>query len=88
MSFFFYQTVEDAIEAYKSFPKKVFTSTLKSDTAKFDHRILEQQIKKVITKCRLKLHSDVKLKDSRRKPHRTFVVSTGIRTGGSPIRMQ
>lgn len=66
----------------------VFTSTLKSNTAKFDHHILEQQIKAVIQSSRLNLDTDSPLKDSRDGACKTFVIAATLRDGGSATRMR
>ena len=66
----------------------MFTSTLESDTAKFDHQIFEREIKAVIERSRLKLHSESPLKDFSADACKTFVVATTLRDGGSATRMR
>jgi hypothetical protein len=66
----------------------VFTSTLKSNKAKVDHRVLEEQIKSVIKSSRLNLDENAPLKDSRNGACKTFVVAESIRAGGVAVRMQ
>lgn len=61
---------------------------MNEDTAKFDHQILEKQIKAIIKSSRLNLKDDSPLKDPRKKACKTFVVATSIRAGGTAVRMQ
>jgi hypothetical protein len=61
---------------------------LKSNTAKFDHRILEQEIKTVIQSSRLNLDAHSPLKDSRNDVCKTFVIAATLRDGGSATRMR
>ena len=61
---------------------------MKSDTAKFDHQILEQQIKDVIESSPLELDSNSPLIDHRDKACKTFVVASTLRDGGSATRMR
>jgi predicted acylesterase/phospholipase RssA len=61
---------------------------LQSDSAKFDHNILEQQIKDVIESSRLNLESDSPLEDPCDDACKTFVVAQTLRDGGSAVRMR
>jgi len=61
---------------------------LQSDSAKFDHNILEQQIKDVIESSRLNLDPDSPLEDPSEDACKTFVVAQTLRDGGSAVRMR
>ena len=61
---------------------------MQSDTAKFDHNILEQQIKAIIESSRLNLDSDSPLEDPSDDACKTFVVAATPRDGGSATRMR
>ena len=80
--------MEEAINNYKQLSETAFTSTSKEDTAKFDHRELENQIKKAITFSRLNLDEDAPLGDLRKKACKAFVVATSLRAGGAAVRMR
>ena len=80
------QTVDEAIEKYKTLSKTVFTSKSKDPTATYDHQVLETQIKEVITKSRVGLPEDAFMEDDRPNSCRTFVVSTWQRATGA-VRM-
>ena len=72
---------------YKEFSSNVFTSTLKEDPAKFDHHVLEKQIKAIIKHSPLTLGQDSSLKDPFKKACKTFLVATSIGSGGT-IRLR
>lgn len=61
---------------------------MKSNTAKFDHHILEQEIKTVVQSSRLNLDADSPFADSRNDACKTFVIATTPRDGGSATRMR
>jgi predicted acylesterase/phospholipase RssA len=80
------QTIDEAIEQYKAFTKKIFTSKSKNARAKFDHEILEQHFKEVIQSKGL--DSNVFLENPNSNACKTFVVATSTRAAGTPVLMR
>jgi len=78
--------VDEAISKYASLSKNIFTSKSNNSKAKFDHRVLEQQIKDIVEA--IPPHKPLlQLEDTRANLCRTFVVSTSVHGGGA-VRMR
>jgi Patatin-like phospholipase len=80
------QTVDEVIESYKAFAKKIFTSTSKNPRAKFDHEILEQEVKEVIK--HKNLDPQVPLENPNPNACKTFIVATNTQASGTPVLMR
>jgi Patatin-like phospholipase len=79
--------VDDAIQKYKTLSEKVFTTKTKNPKATFDHKVLEQEIKRVVATAVGGQSPSIQFKDSRPDLCRTFVVATSLHAGGS-VRMR
>jgi predicted acylesterase/phospholipase RssA len=78
--------VDDAIEKYVELSEAIFTSTTTDPTAKFDHTVLEERIKSVVTTSPLGLNEDAPLRHY--SNCRTCVLSTSLRASGSATRLR
>jgi hypothetical protein len=75
------KTVDDAIARYTELSKTVFTATLNSNAAKFDHKVLESTLKSVIIESPRNLQPDAPLEEP--STCKTFVVAIRTRGGGA-----
>lgn len=81
------QTVDQAIAKYSELSETIFTTSLKSKTAKFDHTAFENILKKVVAESQLNLQPDALLKEP--NSCKTFVVAIRTRGGGATaVRMR
>jgi predicted acylesterase/phospholipase RssA len=82
------RSVDDTILKYATFSQKVFSTEWTHDKSKFDHEVLEQEIKDVIAAAVPgDQSSSTQLEDRRVDLCRTFVVATSLKAGGA-VRMR
>ena len=81
-----WQTADEALTHSAACAKKIFTSKSKISRAKFDEKVLEQQMKQVLESKGL--DSDVPLENLNPGACKTFVVANRTRASGSAVLMR
>lgn len=81
------KTVEEAIDQYRDLSEAVFSSVSPDSRAKFDHTVLEENIKKVIENSPLRLAANAPLRHDN-AACRTFVTTTSLRAATGAVLLR
>lgn len=80
------KTVDETIEEYLELSKTIFSTMSNDGTARFDHNLLIDIIKKIIIQSPLNLRADASLADQ--NTCKTFVIAVRIRAAGAAVRLR
>jgi predicted acylesterase/phospholipase RssA len=80
------KTIDETIEKYLELSKTIFSTMSSDGTARFDHNLLIDILKKIIIQSPLKLQADASL--AHPNICKTFVIAIRIRAGGAAVRLR